>query len=175
MPWQIYARSKTQEFTNLTAGPYNAIPSDLVRAGEKRSQCALQSYCEHKLRVEISCCHDITRAPKSFWIVSEARDTRFVSRFVSLFVESSVWATTILHNPMAFATMSAFPRVFAMDDTGSHVSLSGMTLLRNLRNHEQVLKALRDELATPSVTKATLSSPVFWRTSPTSVCCPWNN
>ena len=86
-----------------------------------------------------------------------------------------VWATTILHNPMTFATMSAFPHVFAMDGTGSHVSLSGMTLLRNLRNHEQVLKALRDELATPSVTKATLSSPVFWRTSPTSVCCPWNN
>ena len=106
-----------------------------------------------------------------FRMVSEARDTRFVS----LFAESPVWTNIFLHNFMAFATMSAFPRVFAMDGTGSLVSLSGMTLLRNLRNHEQVLKALRDELATPSVTKATLPSPVFWRTSPTSVCCPWNN
>ena len=155
MPWQNHAHSKTLGFTNLTADPYIAIPSDLVRAGAKRSRCALRRYCGHKLRVEIPCCHDFTRAPNEF-------SDGLLGDYQSAQVHG-------------FRDDVCLPRVFEMDGTGSLVSLSGMTLLRNLRNHEQVINALRDELATPSVTKATLPSRVFWSTSPTSDCCRWIN
>ena len=122
-----------------------------------------------ELRYRIAMISHLLRT--SFRMVSDMRDTSFAS----LFAGSPVRATTILHNSMACATMSAFPRVFAIDGTCSFVSLAGMTLLRNLLNHKQVLKVLRDELATPSLTEATLPLPVFWRRSTTSACCRWNN
>ena len=58
---------------------HSVIPSDLVRAGEKRSRCALRSYCGHNLRVEIPYCHDFTCAPNKF--SDGLRHARYLIRF----------------------------------------------------------------------------------------------